>query len=104
MVREWFGLMMGLNLAVLGVRTLNGWQPEAFKRPRLGGWAGVVGGVWLAGAAVLSLTGLIDRIGGAGWLLLGPVLAAAVLFVASGPVTRFSRRRGPRSRSRHGGA
>lgn len=94
MGQDWFGVIVGSGLAVMGVRTLNGWQKHTFKRPRVGGWSLVTSGAGMAAGSLLALAGVLDRIGEAGWLPFVLVLAGLVLFFGSGPGTRFGRRRG----------
>ncbi len=89
MFPEWVGLFLGVGLAALGVRTMNGWQAAGYRRPRMAGWSGVAGGVGFAGLAVVNMTG---SSGTALWICFGLMLVSGVLLVRSRPATRFSRR------------
>ncbi|MCX4750315.1 battenin family protein [Kitasatospora sp. NBC_01287] len=93
MGQDWFGLIAGSGLVVIGVRTLSGWHAHAYKRPRVGGWSSVTGGVGIAGGALLALTGSFGRMGEAGWLPIGLVFAGFALFISSGPATKVGRQR-----------
>ncbi|MFE9421696.1 hypothetical protein ACFYNO_01900 [Kitasatospora sp. NPDC006697] len=88
------GVLMGGVLITGGVATLRGWQPDSAKRPRLTGWASVIGGLgFLASAAMLRFsdpsTGLLSWWSAAIGLPLGLSL---VLLVASRPRTRLDSR------------
>jgi len=93
MGQEWFSLIAGSGLVVMGVRMLNGWRVHTCKRPRVAGWSSVTGGVGLAGGALLALTGSFGRVGVAGWLPPALVIAGFALFLGSGPAMGFGRRR-----------
>jgi hypothetical protein len=101
MGHAWWGLATGGGLIAMGTGVLLGRQRKSFGRPRLGGWACVVGGFGIASAALLAITGVLDRIGPFGSVPFFFVVLGLMLFVCSVPLRmgRASRMlRGPRHR------